>query len=138
MAYHELTSDPEALAELTVLQTPWATERTASAFAPGVTTFLDARFTIRDEERAQEAERKVLEALDRLDDELADGREFLCGDALSVADITAASLFYGMVLPPEGPWQPEHLPRPWRERNEKLRDRPGLMWVARTYARHRT
>ena len=138
MAYHELTSDPEALAELTVLQTPWATERTAGVFAPVVVAFLDARFTIRDEERAQEATRKVREALDRLDEELSDGREFLCGDALSVADITAASLFYGLVLPPEGPWQPEHLPRAWREQNEELRDRPGLRWVAQTYARHRT
>ncbi len=39
----------------------------------------------------------------RLEAEL-DGREFLCGDALSVADVTAASLLYGVALPPEGPW----------------------------------
>ncbi len=138
MAYHELTADPEALIELTLLMTPWATDRTARLFAPGLVGFLDARFGIRDKGRAQEAERKVEEALDRLDEELADGREFLCGDALSVADLTAASLLYGMVLPPEGPWQPEHVPRAWREKNAELRDRPGLRWVTETYARHRT
>ncbi|MDQ5808122.1 MAG: hypothetical protein M3320_05540, partial [Actinomycetota bacterium] len=57
--------------------------------------------------------------------------------ALSVADVTVASLLYGMALPPEGPWQPDYLPESWRERNARLRDRPALRWVRETYARHR-
>ena len=137
MAYHELTADPEALKELTFVQTPWATERTVGAMSPVLTWFLDARFTTRDAERAREAADKVTAALDRLEQELADGREFLVGGALSVADITAASLFYGLVLPPEGPWQPKRLPRASRERNAALRDRPGIRWVAHMYATHR-
>jgi glutathione S-transferase len=136
LAYHEVTSDPAALAELTVKQVPMARKATAAVFAPGVKLFLDSRFGIVDHEKAREAERKMLEALDRLEAELA-GREFLAGDAFSVADLTAPSLFYGLVLPPEGPWQPVNIPAPWRERNAALRDRPGVQWVARMYARHR-
>jgi glutathione S-transferase len=135
-AYHDLTSDPEALKELVLLQTPWATERTAGLFGPAITAFLDARFSIRSERKAEEARAKVLAALDRLEAEL-DGNDFLVGDRLTVADITAASLLYGLVLPPNGPWRPKHLPPGWQAINEELRERPGLAWVRRMYADHR-
>jgi glutathione S-transferase len=75
-------------------------------------------------------------ALDRLEEEL-DGREYLVGDAFSVADLTAAALLYGLVLPPEGPWHPENVPVPWEARMEALGDRPASLWVCEMYARHR-
>ena len=75
-------------------------------------------------------------AVDRLEAELG-GREFLVGDAFTVADLTAASLLYPLALPPEGPWRPQHLPAKWIERHDEVRDRPAIRWVNETYARHR-
>ena len=54
------------------------------------------------EEAADYARVKVERALDRLESELGDD-EYLVGDSFSVADLTAAALFYPLVLPPEGP-----------------------------------
>ena len=136
LAYHEITNDPTAASELAVKQIPWVDERTTAPAKPGLKLFLDLRFSTRSEEKAREAETKVLEALDRLEAEL-DGREFLAGDSLSVADVTAASLFYALALPPECPWQPKNPPASWVERMERLRDRPGVRWVSDMYARHR-
>ena len=47
----------------------------------------------------------MLAALDRLDDELGGG-EYLVGDRFTVADLTAAALFYPLVPPPGGPAAP--------------------------------
>lgn len=136
LAYHEVTSDPKALADLTYMQVPTVRRPWLAPTMRGLTLFLDRRFGVRDAGRAREAEAKVLAALDRLEAELG-GRPLLCGDALSVADVTAASLLYGLVLPPEGPWQPEYVPPAWRERIERLAGRPALRWVRETYAHHR-
>ena len=57
------------------------------------------------EEAESRARATVLEGIDRLESTL-DGRDYLFGDAFSVADLTAASLLYPMVLPPEGPRLP--------------------------------
>ena len=75
-------------------------------------------------------------ALDRLEAELGDGT-YLVGDTFTVADLAAAALLYGLVLPPNGPWQPEHLPLSWEERSERLADRRACEWVREMYARHR-
>jgi glutathione S-transferase len=136
LAYHELTADRDALVELTLKQIPWATERTQAMMQPGLKLFLNARFKTASDEKAREAEAKVMEALDRLEAELG-GREFLVGDSFGVADLTAASLFYPLALPPEGPWQPANMPPASAERKARLADRPGVRWVADTYARHR-
>jgi len=69
--------------------------------------------------------------------EKGDG-EFLVGDSLSVADITAASLFYPVVVPPEGPLNPD-LPRPpaLDRFREGLSNRRGFKWVEETFRKHR-
>ena len=135
-AYHEILSDPEAVVELAYKQVPTARPSTIGFTTRVLKFFLDARFGVRSEEKARRAEEKVMQALDRLEEEL-EGREFLCGDAFSVADLTAASLFYPLALPPEGPWTPRRIPPAWEERTGALRDRPGCRWIAQTYARHR-
>ncbi len=136
MAYHHVTADPHSLAELVVLQSRFAPRVLMGPLARVTTAFLDARFGVRDPDGAQAAEAKVFAALDRLEREL-DGREFLCGEGFSVADVTAASLLYGVALPPEGPWQPNHLPPAWVAFNEQVTDRPAVRWVRDTYARRR-
>jgi glutathione S-transferase len=136
LAYHEATSDPTALVELTYKNIPWVQPQTLELSGSMMKAFLHLRFGVRSREKARAAETKVLEALDRLDAEL-DGREYLAGDRFSVADLTAASLFYPLVFPPEGPWQPTNIPPPWLDRMKAHRNRPALKWVARTFANHR-
>ena len=137
MAYHYLTHDPELLPELTAHQVQYARQATMGLHQRLLKVFLDLRFSTGSRERAEAAERKVAQALDRLDSELT-GREYLVGDGFSVADLTAASLLYPLVLPPETPWRPSRLPDAWIAFEEAHRGRPSLEWVAEMYRRHRS
>jgi glutathione S-transferase len=58
------------------------------------------------------------------------------GDQFTVADLTAAALFYPLVLPSEGP-QLGDPPEPYQRFREPLQDRPGYRWVEDMYRRHR-
>ncbi|MEA2212720.1 MAG: hypothetical protein QOF83_2668, partial [Solirubrobacteraceae bacterium] len=61
------------------------------------------------------------------------------GDRFSIADLTAASLFYPVVLPPEFPYRvPSKVPARGREFIATLAVRPGGRWIAEMYARHRS
>lgn len=91
------------------------------------------------EEPARLSREKCIEALDTLERELGD-KDYLVGDSFSVADLTAASLFYPIALPPEFPYTSpkwEDLPEGAREFLGELRDRPGARWVGEMYRRHR-
>ena len=68
---------------------------------------------------------KVLAAMDRLDAELGD-KEYLVGDRFTVADLTAASLFYPLVLPPEGPRVLDRAPAGHRALPRAAHRAPGL------------
>jgi glutathione S-transferase len=90
-------------------------------------------------EQAAASQDKSIAALDRLEAELG-GSDYLVGDSFSVADLTAASLLYPLVLPPEYPYPTlarEDLPAEARELLDSLADRPGVLWVAEMYRRHR-
>jgi glutathione S-transferase len=77
-------------------------------------------------------------AMDRLEAELQPSG-YLVGDRFSIADLTAAALFYPVVLPPEFPYRmPADVPEPGREFITALAARPGGRWVGEMYARHRT
>ena len=136
MAYHHLTSDPQGLAELTMHQVQYGHKATLGLNKRVLTRFLDLRFRTADPDLAEESERKVIAAVDRLEDELA-GREFLVGDRFSVADLTAASLLYPLILPPQMPWRPSRLPERWAGLAASQADRPALKWGAEMYRRHR-
>jgi glutathione S-transferase len=91
------------------------------------------------EEPSARSRAKSIEALDRLEGEL-DGNDYLVGDRFSVADLTAASLFYPLALPPEFPYPSpkwDELPDGAREFLGELRERPGARWVGEMYRRHR-
>ncbi len=82
--------------------------------------------------------RTIGEALDWLERQLSDGREFLVGDRLTVADITVCALLAPLATPPE------HLlycsPRfrdMIREQTIDWSTRPGIEWVRRTYSHWR-
>ena len=89
------------------------------------------RFGVADEEAAERARAKITAALDRLDAELeANGSGYLVGDRFTVADLTAASLFYPIVLPEQGPVSDQIDPPAGLEAfREPLKERPGYAWV---------
>jgi glutathione S-transferase len=76
------------------------------------------------------------DGLDRLEAEL-DGGDYLVGDRFTVADLTAAALFYPLVLPPEGPIEVDTVPAALEEIRASVADRSGYRWVRDMYARHR-
>jgi glutathione S-transferase len=91
------------------------------------------------EEPAARSRVKCVEALDRLERELGDN-EYLVGDRFSIADLTAASLFYPIALPPEFPYTSpswDQLPEGARDFLGEMRERPGAKWVGEMYRRHR-
>ena len=103
----------------------------AGAYGRGFTRL---RFGAGSDRRADEARERILIALDELEIRLGAG-EYLVGDRFTAADLTAASLFYPMVLPPEGP---KGIPQSvLAELTEPLAGRRGLRWVREMFRRHR-
>ena len=139
LAWHEVTRDPARLAELTGPDVPAplrrlggasvATARYASAFA-------GLRYGVKSEQGADRARQRVLAALDRLESELGNG-EYLVGDRFTVADLTAAALFYPLVLPPEAPRLGDP-PAGFERFRAPLKERAGYRWVEEIFRLHRS
>jgi glutathione S-transferase len=82
---------------------------------------------------------KMVAAIDRLEREISPSG-YLVGDSFTVADLTAAALFYPMARPPQFPYAmvaDDDLPDSWREFLDSLAQRPGGRWVTEMYRRHR-
>jgi glutathione S-transferase len=134
-AFHALRSDHDMFDELAADQVPAALgrhRRLAGAYARGFTA---VRFKTVSDARAEEALAKVLAAFDRLESELGES-QYLIGDRFTVADLTAAALFYPLVLPTEGPLQMEP-PATVAGVRGSLQGRRGYRWVEETFSRHR-
>jgi glutathione S-transferase len=134
-AFHALRSDPELFDELASQQVPPALRRYRRLAGAYARAFTGARFHTVDPRRADEARGDMLAALDRLESELGDD-QYLVGGRFTVADLTAAALFYPLVLPPEGRLQLEP-PQAVAELRDSLADRRGYQWVKAMFARHR-
>jgi glutathione S-transferase len=138
LAFHEATKDPATVERFTADLLPSRLADVGPVRA-GAGRFFSAftgfRYGVKSDERAELARARVLAALDRLESELGP-HDYLVGDSFTVADLTAASLFYPLVRPPEGPSLP-----PPPEAIERFRDplesRPGYRWVAEMFRRHR-
>ncbi|HEV7845605.1 MAG TPA: glutathione S-transferase family protein [Thermoleophilaceae bacterium] len=137
-AFNALLTEPEALRAFAVKQTEWAPFAVPTdLFAPLAKLFLNVRYSTEDEAGVEEARGKLAGGLDRLEAELDGGsREFLVGNRFTVADLTAAALFYPLVLPPQGPWEPVRTAA-FDEFQSSVRDRPGFRWVEETFRRWR-
>jgi glutathione S-transferase len=139
LPFHELTNEPEMFAEVAAAAVPGPLGKAKGLVGLYARTYTGLRFGVRDEAAAATAREKIVAALDRLEAELeANGGEYLVGKSFSVADLTAASLFYPVVGPDEGPLPTEIPTPPALERfRTKIGDRPGYVWVEETFRRHR-
>jgi glutathione S-transferase len=136
--YHELLPHPDVVIPLFTDGAPRATKAMLRAGFPVLRVGMK-RFMNIYEEPAMRSRQRTVDALDRLEKELGDDG-YLVGDSFSIADLTAASLFYPLALPPEFPYTSprfEDLPEGAREFIGQMRERPGARWVAEMYRRHR-
>lgn len=100
---------------------------------PFVWRYMSARYAFT--EAAVKTSRETLvAALDRIEVERA-GRDYLVGDAFTVADLTAAALLYPLAWPAEFQYE---LPKPPpSEFFDSLRDHPAVGWISETWRLHR-
>jgi glutathione S-transferase len=139
LAWHEVTRDPARLADVTSADVPAPLRRlrgASAATARYASAFAGVRYGVKSEQAAERARQRVLAALDRLESELGDG-EHLVGDRFSVADLTAAALFYPLALPPEGPRLGDP-PEGFERFRAPLKERAGYRWVEEMFRHHRS
>lgn len=139
LPFYELIQEPELFAEVAAESVPGPLGRAKSVVGAYARGYTSLRWGANKGDDAKKAREAIVAAFDKLEEELEHGNgEFLVGDQLSVADVTAASLFYPIVVPPEGPLSPE-LPRPagLESFRQSVSNRPGYRWVEETFARHR-
>ena len=136
LVWHELIRDRETLEGLVSNLATGPMARARGVAASGLGSFLNLRYGVKGEDAAERARGKVLQAFDRLEAELGDA-EYLVGDRFTVADLTAAALFYPLVLPegrPRGFGEP---PEALERFRAPLKERRGYRWVAEMFGRHR-
>jgi glutathione S-transferase len=139
LPFYELTQEPDLFAEVAAAAVPGPLGKAKPVVGAYARAYTSIRWGAGDEEAAARAREAIVTALDKLEAELEEGEgEFLVGDSFSVADLTAASLFYPVVVPPEGPLRTD-LPRPpaLERFRESLSDRRGYKWVEETFRKHR-
>ena len=138
LAFHEATKDPAVVERFTVDLLPGRLADIGPVRA-GATRFFSAftalRYGVKSDRRAELAKARILAAFDRLESELGPG-DYLVGDHFTVADLTAASLLYPLVRPPEGPSLPPS-PEGFERFRAPLKERPGYRWVQEMFRRHR-
>jgi glutathione S-transferase len=137
LVFHELGNDPERFARVMERTAPGPLARLSRPAATYARTYTGLRFGVRSPAAAEHSAARVLAAFERLEDELGSD-EYLVGDSFSVADLTAASLFYPLVLPEGGPLPTDEQPAAGVERfRAPLKDRPAYAWVEEMFRRHR-
>jgi glutathione S-transferase len=133
--FHALRGDQKLFDELAATQIPPALSRYRRLAGAYGKAFTGLRYQTASGRHADEARKGVTDALDRLESELGEN-EYLVGERFTVADLTAASLFYPLVLPPEGPLQMDTPPE-LSVLRDSLAARRGFQWVTEMFARHR-
>jgi glutathione S-transferase len=139
LAFHELIAEPELFAEVASRTVPGPLANAKGFVGAYARVYTSLRFGANSDEAAEVARTKVVAAMDRLDAELdANGGGYLAGDGFSVADLTAASLFYPLVRPAEGPVPPDTpTPPAFQSFRDGLAERPGFIWIEEMFRRHR-
>jgi glutathione S-transferase len=136
--YHELLPHPELVVPLFTHGQPLATRAALRAGFPVLRVAMRRRMQI-SADSAAASRARIGAALDRLEREISPSG-YLVGESFTVADLTAAALFYGVARPPEFPYPmvaPQDLPDSWRDFVDALVRRPGGQWITEIYHRHR-
>jgi glutathione S-transferase len=133
-AWHEIVKERET-AERMIASGMMGPKFGARFTAPVAAGFLQLRYGVKSDGAAREARAKIDAGFDRIEAELGDG-EYLVGDSFTVADMTAASLFYPSVGPAEGPALPDP-PSAYEAFRDEIRDRRAFAYVEEMFARHR-
>jgi glutathione S-transferase len=139
LPFYELIQEPEVFAEVAAQAVPPPLGKAKPVVGAYARAYTSIRWNANSDDDAERAREAIVTAFDKLEAELEQGEgEFLVSDSLSVADVAAASLFYPVVGPPEGPLDPD-LPSPkaFERFRESLSQRRGFKWVEDTFRRHR-
>jgi glutathione S-transferase len=137
-AYAELLPHPELVQPLFSHGQPRPARILLRAGFPVLRAAMRRRFEINAESVAA-SRAKISAAMDRLEREISSSG-FLVGESFTVADLTAAALFYPVAHPPEYPYPTlaDHdVPDSWRQFLDSLAHRPGGQWIADIYRSHR-
>ena len=137
--YGQLGEHRGGMAEALFAAYPRATRGAARVLAPLLEAGMRKKYRI-DDAGIAAARAGIDEVFDRLEAETAgDPARYLVGDALSIADITAASLLGPLVAPLASPWavMSTKAPASVLALRAELSRRPGWAWVEARYARDR-
>jgi glutathione S-transferase len=138
MLYWELLQRPDLVKPLFTNGQTLAARAAISAGYPMMKVAMRRLMNIYEDPSA-ESRQKTLDALDALEKELGDS-DYLVGNSFTMADLTAASLFYPLASPPEYPYPsvvPADVSDAAREFMDGVAGRRGVEWVAEMYHRHR-
>lgn len=134
--YHELLPNPTLAASLFTNGQKLPARILVRLAFPALRAGIRQTLAI-DAETAALGRERTTAAMDRLEREIGPSG-YLVGDSFTVADLTAAALFYPVVGPPEFPYPTIADPPPAaRDFLESLYRRPGGEWVEEVYRRHR-
>ena len=127
---------PQATADaFCVGASPWH-NRTLRLFFRGFVPYYCWRHNINQQSIVLGRE-KVVKAVEKLEQEL-DGKQYLVGDSFSVADLTAAALFYPLAIPDEYPYQFSPLAKQViQELTEPFQQSKIISWITQIYRLHR-
>jgi glutathione S-transferase len=136
-AFAELTRDPEAFAWVAAPRAGKLVHAGFKGTAAVAGPITRMRYGINSETAAKGWE-KTIAAIERLESEIRPSG-YLVGDGFTVADLTAASLLFPLVRPPEaGEAVPRgEMPEPLVQFGAEQEGRPAFEWVQEMYRRHR-
>ena len=136
LIFHDMGREPARLDAAVHVVAPELRAKLGPAATTYAWLFTKARYGTHPEAAAERARSRILAALDRLEAELGD-EDYLVGGRFTVADLTAAALFFPVVLPPEAPRLTGALPASYERFRASVRDRRGYRWVEDMFRRHR-
>jgi glutathione S-transferase len=136
LIFHDMGRDRARLDAAVRMAAPELRERLGPLATAYALMFTKVRYGTHPAAGAERARSAVLAGFDRLEAELGDG-DYLVGSRFTIADLTAAALFYPVVLPPEAPQLPGELPQPYERFRASVRGRRGYRWVEEMFRRHR-